>query len=42
MEGAIIGRLFVFYNLKNLNCIGALSFLNICTHNFMIFVVKLE
>ena len=26
IDGAIIGRLLVFYNSKNLNCIGALSF----------------
>ena len=26
IAGAIIGLLFVFYNSKNLNCIGALSF----------------
>ena len=27
--GAIIGLLLVFYNSKNLNCIGALSFLRL-------------
>ena len=26
IAGAIIGLLLVFYNSKNLNCIGALSF----------------
>ena len=33
-----------FYNSKNLNCIGALSFFffKICSHIFMIFEVKLE
>ena len=32
----------ICYNSKNLNCIGALSFLKICSHIFMIFEVKLE
>ena len=27
IEGAMIGLLLVFYNTKNLNCTGALSFL---------------
>ena len=31
-----------FYNSKNLNCIGALSFFKICSHIFLIFEVKLE
>ena len=31
-----------YYNSKNLNCIGALSFFKICSHIFMIFEVKLE
>ena len=39
---AIIGDIVVFYNSKNLNCIGALSFFKICSHIFMIFEVKLE
>ena len=39
---AIIGDIVVFYNSKNLNCIGALSFLKICSHIFMIFEVKLS
>ena len=34
---AIIGLLLVFYNSKNLNCIGALSFFKICSHIFLIF-----
>ena len=38
IAGAIIGLLLVFYMLKNLNCIGALSFFKICSH---IFEVKL-
>ena len=29
IAGAIIGLLFVFYNSKNLNCFGALSFLRL-------------
>ena len=29
IAGAIIGLLLVFYNSKNLNCIGALSFLRL-------------
>ena len=41
IAGAIIGVLLVFYNSKNLNCIGALSF-KICSHIFIIFEVKLE
>ena len=32
--GAIIGRLLVFYNSKNLNCIGALSFFKRSVHEF--------
>ena len=36
IAGAIIGLLLVFYNSKNLNCIGALSFFKICSHVFMI------
>ena len=43
-QPAIIALLF-FYNSKNLNCIGALSFFfffKICSHIFMIFEVKLE
>ena len=39
---AIISLLLVFYNSKNLNYIGALSFFKICSHIFMIFEVKLE
>ena len=42
IAGAIIGLLLVFYNSKNLNCIGALSFFKMCSHIFMIFEVKLE
>ena len=42
IAGAIIDLLSVFYNPKNLNCIGALSFFYICLHIFMIFEVKLE
>ena len=43
IAGAIIGLLLVFYNSKNLNCIGALSFFfKICSHIFIIFEVKLE
>ena len=37
IAGAIIGLLLVFYNSKNLNCIGALFFFKICSHIFMIF-----
>ena len=29
IAGAIIGLLLVFYNSKNFNCIGALSFLRL-------------
>ena len=42
IAGAIIGLFWFFYNPKNLNCIGALSFFKICSHIFMIFEVKLE
>ena len=42
IAGAIIGLLLVFYSSKNLNSIGALSFIKICSHLFMIFEVKLE
>ena len=38
----IIGDIVVFYNSKNLNCIGELSLFKICSHIFMIFEVKLE
>ena len=41
LSAPIIELLF-FYNSKNLNCFGALSFFKICSHIFMIFEVKLE
>ena len=34
IAGAIIGLLLVFYNSKNLNCIGALSFFFRSVHTF--------
>ena len=34
IAGAIIGLLLVFYNSKNLNCIGALCFFLRCVHTF--------
>ena len=34
----VIEYIVVFYNSKNLNCIGALSFLKFCSHIFMIFM----
>ena len=34
IAGAIIGLLLVFYNSKNLNCIGALSFFLRSVHTF--------
>ena len=34
IAGAIIGLLLVFYNSKNLNCIGALSFFLSSVHTF--------
>ena len=39
---SVIIVLLSFYNSKNLNCIGALSFFIDCSHIFMIFEVKLE
>ena len=40
IAGANIGLLLVFYNSKNLNCIGALSFFLRSAHTFS--EVKLE
>ena len=40
IAGAIIGFLLVFYNSKNMNCIGVLSFFKICSHICMIFEVN--
>ena len=40
-NGSYLGALLFYYNSKNLNCIGALSFfVKICSHFFMIFEVK--
>ena len=38
---AIIGLLLFFYNSKNLNCIGVLSFFQDLFKNFLISEVKL-
>ena len=38
IAGAIIGLLLVFYNSKNLNCIGALSFFLRSVHTFSWFL----
>ena len=40
MAQAIIGLLMFFYNSKIFNCIGALSFFNICLHFFDQIVIE--
>ena len=42
VEQLIDASLIVFYNSKNLSCIGGLSFFKISSHIFMTFEVKLE